>query len=664
MKKIILALIFPVLVFAQDYELGKVTIQELNQKKHATDTSAVAAILFSKGKSFIEYTNTDGFVLISEIEYKIKIYKKEGLNWANKEIAYYVGGTSKESASINKATTYNLVNGKIEKTKLNGEGEFKENVNKNWNSLKFTMPNVKEGSIIEYKYTIKSKYFSNLQDWRFQQIIPVDYSEYKTIIPEYFSYNFYTRGSFKLDINKESKSRSIELLDTRTLAQRNGGARDSDQMSIVETVTLIKAKDVPALIEEDFSNNIENYLSSIQYQLTSIQYPNDQIKVFSHSWEDVASSINESYNFGEELKKDNYFENEYSNLINGKTLNSNEKIDIIYNFVKNHYKWNEDYGIYTDVGVNKAYKEKVGNVAEINFTLIAMLRKAGLYAHPILLTTRSKSINLYPSTTAFNYVICGVEIGDKIIFLDATDKLLKSDLLPTRALNYIGRLVRPNGTSIEVDLSPKSHSKKSVIIFASIDNQSVKGNIKETLTGNRAYNFRSKNSSLSEESYLENIEKNMPGFEISEYKIENKKNENEPVKEDYYFTSSNEIEVINDKLFFKPLLFFAIDENPFKQEKRDYPIDFKYPIHDSYTITYNIPQGYVVESIPEKTNIATEDNLASFSFLTANMGNKVQIVSSFYINSALIPSEYYDSLKEFYNQVFLKMNEKIVLKKQ
>lgn len=664
MKKIILALIFPVLVFAQDYELGKVTIQELNQKKHATDTSAVAAILFSKGKSFIEYTNTDGFVLISEIEYKIKIYKKEGLNWANKEIAYYVGGTSKESASINKATTYNLVNGKIEKTKLNGEGEFKENVNKNWNSLKFTMPNVKEGSIIEYKYTIKSKYFSNLQDWRFQQIIPVDYSEYKTIIPEYFSYNFYTRGSFKLDINKESKSRSIELLDTRTLAQRNGGARDSDQMSIVETVTLIKAKDVPALIEEDFSNNIENYLSSIQYQLTSIQYPNDQIKVFSHSWEDVASSINESYNFGEELKKDNYFENEYSNLINGKTLNSNEKIDIIYNFVKNHYKWNEDYGIYTDVGVNKAYKEKVGNVAEINFTLIAMLRKAGLYAHPILLTTRSKSINLYPSTTAFNYVICGVEIGDKIIFLDATDKLLKSDLLPTRALNYIGRLVRPNGTSIEVDLSPKSHSKKSVIIFASIDNQSVKGNIKETLTGNRAYNFRSKNSSLSEESYLENIEKNMPGFEISEYKIENKKNENEPVKEDYYFTSSNEIEVINDKLFFKPLLFFAIDENPFKQEKRDYPIDFKYPIHDSYTITYNIPQGYVVESIPEKTNIATEDNLASFSFLTANMGNKVQIVSSFYINSALISSEYYDSLKEFYNQVFLKMNEKIVLKKQ
>ena len=658
MKKLILTLLFPVLVLAQDYDLGKVTIAELNQKQHPTDTSAAAAIIFSKGKSFIEYTENEGFVLTSEVECKIKIYKKDGLNWANKEISYYIGGNSKESAAINKAVTYNLVNGKIEKTKLNGEGEFKENVTKNWNSLKFTMPNVKEGSIIEYKYTIKSKYFSNLLDWKFQETIPVDYSEYKTIIPEYFSYNFYTRGSFKLDIKKELKPRYVEIKDTRTLAERKGSPRESEQISIVETITLIKAKAVPALIEEDFSNNIENYLSSIQYQLTSIKYQNNETKVFSHSWEDVASSINEDHSFGEELKKDNYFESDYATLMNGKTLNSHEKIDLIYDFVKNHYKWNETHGIYTDVGVNKAFKDRKGNVAEINFTLIAMLRKAGLTANPVILTTRSQPINLYPTTTAFNYVVCGVEIGDKIIFLDATDKLLKPDLLPTRALNYIGRLVRQNGTSMEVDLSPKVHSKKSVMIFASIDNQSVKGNIKETLTENRAFNFRSKNSAISEESYLENIEKNMPGFEISEYKIENKKDEKESLKEDYNFTSTNEIEVINDKLFFKPLMFFAIDENPFKQDKRDYPIDFKYPTHDSYTLTYNLPQGYVVESMPEKMNIATEDNLSSFSFLIGQTGNKIQIVSNFYINSAMVPSDYYDTLKVFYNQVYLKINEK------
>jgi hypothetical protein len=650
MKKIILALLFPVLVFSQDYELGKVTILELNQKQHPTDTSAVAAIIFDKGKTYFNYNQDEGFYLITEIETKIKVYKKGGLDWANKEIAYYVGGSSIETVLINKAFTYNLVNGKIEKTKLTNDGEFKENLNKKWKSIKFTMPNVKEGSIIEYKYTIRSPYFSNLQDWKFQKSIPVNYSEYKTIVPEYFTYNFYSRGNIKLNSETKSKSNTVETSNV-------------NRMSYLETITIVNAKDVPAMIEEEYSNNIENYLSNIQYQLATIKYPNELLKTFSETWEDVAKNINDNSFFGEELKKDNYFKDEYISLVSGKNYTDQEKISVVYDFVKKHYKWNETFGVYTDVGVNSAFKEKVGNVAEINFTLISMLRKAGIKANPVLLTTRSQPINLFPTTTAFNYVICGVEIEDKIIFLDATDKNLKQDVLPTRALNYIGRLVRENSSSIEVNLSPNVHSKNTVMIFASVDNQAIKGNIKEALTENRAYNFRDKNGSISEDAYLENIEKNMPGFEILEYKIENKTNSDQPLKEDYNFVSTNEIEVINDKLFFKPFLFFAMDENPFKQEKRDYPVDFRYPIHDSYTITYNLPSGYVVESMPAKVNMAIEDDLASFSFLIGQTGNKIQIVSNFYLNSAIFSSEYYDSLKGFYNQVFLKMNEKIVLKK-
>ncbi|MBP6126615.1 DUF3857 domain-containing protein [Flavobacterium sp.] len=664
MKKIILYLLFPVLLFAQDYELGKVTIQELNQKQHPTDTSAVAAVLFTKGKSYFDFVENSHFILVTEVEAKIKIYKKGGFEWANKEIDYYIGGDEDESVIINKATTYNFVNGKIEKTRLNGEGEFKENTNKFWANKKFTMPNVKEGSVIEYKYTIKSPYYSNLQDWKFQHVIPVDYSEYKTLIPEYYTYNYFNRGNIILNVVKEKKNRTINLLDNRPLDKRIGGARNSEKIDIYENYTLINAKNIPAFKEEEYSNNIENYLSSVKYQLVSIQFPNQTVKSFTDSWEDVAKHINESNNFGEELTKVNYFEKDFAILLNQKEPNNETQINTIYNFVKNHYKWNESLGVYTEIGVSKAYKDKVGNVAEINLTLIAMLRKAGLNANPIVLTTRSQPINLYPSTTAFNYVICGVEIGEEIIFLDATEKMLKPGLLPNRALNYIGRLIRQNSTSIEVDLSPKSISKKTVMIFASIENKTIKGNIKETLTENKAYNFRIKNNLILEDTYLENIEKSMPGFEISDYKVENKTTPEEPLKEDYYFTAENEIEIINDKIFFKPLMFFALDENPFKQATREYPIDFKFPTSDNYTITYNLPAGYVVESLPEKINITTEDNLASFSFLIGDMGNKVQIISSFKINASLVSSDYYESIKAFFNQVYLKMNEKIVLKKQ
>ncbi|MBC5835929.1 DUF3857 domain-containing protein [Flavobacterium sp. F372] len=668
MKKLILTLLFPVLVLAQDYDLGKVTIAELNQKQHPTDTSAVAAILFNKGKSCIEYTQSDGFVLITEVVAKIKIYKKSGFDWANKQVSYYVGSQEDESLIFSKAATYNLVNGKIEKTKLNSDGEFDEKYNKYWKFKKITLPNVKEGSIIEYKYTIKSVYLSNIPDWQFQQVIPVDYSEFVTKIPEYWTFKYYTRGFIQPVFKTDVKAINIELKDKfRTIPGVSGASStnySTQNMEYSETTNKFTLKNLPALVEESYSNNIVNYLSGVQHELASTQFKNQATKMFSQSWEDVVEKIYKNSDFGLELNKESYFEEDLNKLIKGQILSENEKIIKIFDFVKNKVKWNNLSGIYTDVGVKKAYLEGVGNVADINLILTKMLRNSGIKANPVLLTTRSRAINLYPSSDAFNYVICGVEIGDKIVFLDATDKLLKPDVLPTRALNYIGRLVRENGTSTEVDLSPKVHSKKSVMIFASVDNQSIKGNIKETLTENRAYNFREKNNAISEESYLENIEKNMSGFEISEYKIENKKDEKESLKEDYNFTSTNEIEVINDKLFFKPLLFFAIDENPFKQDKRDYPIDFKYPTHDSYTLTYNLPQGYVVESMPEKMNIATEDNLSSFSFLIGQTGNKIQIVSNFYINSAMVPSDYYDTLKVFYNQVYLKMNEKIVLKKQ
>ena len=57
-------------------ELGKVTIEELKEKMHSIDTSAVAAVLFQVGRTYFEYSNANGFGLITEIDTKIKIYKK------------------------------------------------------------------------------------------------------------------------------------------------------------------------------------------------------------------------------------------------------------------------------------------------------------------------------------------------------------------------------------------------------------------------------------------------------------------------------------------------------------------------------------------------------------------------------------------------------------
>ncbi|WMW77504.1 DUF3857 domain-containing protein [Flavobacterium sp. 20NA77.7] len=667
MKKLILLVLFPIFVLAQKFELGNVTIEELKEKVHPTDSSAVAAILFTKGKSYFEFVENSHFILITEVEIKIKIYKKEGYEWANNEVSYYIGGHDDESVQFSKAFTYNLVNGKIEKTKLNSENEFKEVVNKYWETKKISMPNVKEGSIIEFKYIVKTPYYSNLHDWKFQSTIPVNYSEYITNIPEYYTYNYFSRGAINITVEKSDRSRTINIYD-KELAARGANIsyqNTSSSVGYTDNITKMYVSNVPAFKIEPFTNNINNYMSCIEYELASTKFPNSEIKFFSESWEDVTKNIYKNEQFGLELEKDNYFETDLNQILSDKSLDSPKKIEKILEFVKNNVKWNEYNSITVDKGVTKAYKEKTGNTAEVNFILISMLRKAGFDANPVVLTTRSKPINLFPSRTAFNYVVCGIETDNDVILLDATDKNSKIDVLPTRALNYIGRIIRENGTSSQIDLTPKKPAKESTMVFAALDEKgNVTGTIKEQLFERAAFVFRDRNASVSDENYLDKYEKDNPGFEISDYKITNKLDPHLPISKEYQFTNTNASEIINDKIYFKPLMHFGFEENPFKLETRDYPVDFIAPFHDSYTMSYTLPVGYMVESLPTQLNLQMIDNLGSFSYLIADNVENVQIVCNFKINVPLVSNEYYDVLKEFFNQVQLKMNEKIILKKK
>ena len=176
--------------FSQSYELGKVTLAELEEKEHPVEKDAEAAVLFDIGRTFFEFDINKGFKLVTEVTTKIKVYKKEGYSFADISVPIYVGDSEIERVSFSKAITYNLVNGKIEKTKMKSDGEFTEKVNKYWSVVKISLPNVREGSIIEYKYELTSPFLSNLPEWYFQKSIPeVLVRRFRGRISENFFYN-------------------------------------------------------------------------------------------------------------------------------------------------------------------------------------------------------------------------------------------------------------------------------------------------------------------------------------------------------------------------------------------------------------------------------------------------------------------------------------------
>ncbi len=668
MKRIFITLILILFTFsistAQKIKFGKVTKAELEEKFYSQDSSANAAVLYKKRRTHFDYSGETGWTLVTKVHERIKIYNKEGYDWATKKIKLYQGGSADEKVSI-KAYTFNLVDGKIEKIKLKNNQIFTEEINKYWKRKKFTMPSLTEGSVIEWTYTFRSEYFTNIDDMTFQYKIPLKYIDTEVRMPEYFVYKYRPSYYYPIKINESFKNRSINY-NYRT-SDGPGTAKttlNTAKVELKEQVYSSIEKNIPALKDEPFTNNINNYRSKTSFELTAYRPKNGIAKFYNTNWEDVTKTIYKSSNFGDQLEKSSYFKDDLQGLVST-TAPANEKIANIFQFVKRKIKWDKFKAKYTSKGVKKAYKEGLGNAAEINLVLVAMLRKAGLEANPILVSTRSHGIPLFPTKDGFNYVIAGVEIQDNVILLDATEQYSLPNVLPLRALNWQGRIVRKSGSSNSIPLFPKKHSKETYFLNAKISSDGVLNGVERDMHTNlAALQKRKNNNSISDDALITKLEENYDNIEINEFKVTNKEELSKALIYQFKFETDNQIEIIGDKMYFSPLLFHTEKENPFKLEERQFPVDFGTPWEDKFTISIELPEGYQLESKPENAAFSLPENLGSFKFITTMKGNKLQILSNLKINFPVIAPLHYGSLKEFYKVIIEKQLEKVVLVKK
>lgn len=644
-------------VKAQELKLGKVTIAELEEKQYPKDTAAVAAILYKKGRTFFTYNVKTGFAANHEFTFRIKIYKKEGLGWANFEVPYYIGyeKLKEDYLSFNDAVTYNLEGGTIVKTKLNNEGSFKTKIDENWKKASISMPNVKVGSIVEFSFLLKSENIVKFPVYDIQYAIPVKYSEYRTEVPEYYIYKTLLKGY--VDVQSESKYENGSV-------NYNNEYNQSNTMRYKQINSSYIAKEVPAIKEEEYVDNLKNYKSSIHNELERTRFPESPVKDYAITWEGVAKTIFESKDFGGQLKESSFLINDLGLIL--KDIDSKEeRLKVVFKFVQEKMNWNNKYGYYTDKGVVKAYADRTGNIAEINFILISMLRLSGISADPVLISTLEHGVPVFPSRTDFNYVVAMAEIDGKQILLDATHNYTTQNILPLNTLNWKGRLIKQDGTSFEINLVPTTPSVVNYNLSAKVDaSGEISGEIKSRKSNYEAYKFRDKYAGMNSDTYIEKLEDLYSGIEISKYTIVNKNADLlKPVDESFAFKSTNQSEIIGEEIFLSPMLFFTLHKNPFVQDKRKMPIYFGYPILNKYNISIEIPEGYQVESLPKGINLSTGDGSFSFKYFLEKNENRIQIVVQSETKNAVVSAEDYLMLKDFYQQIMDKQKEKIVLKK-
>lgn len=656
-KKVIIVILFAhTSLIAQKLEFGKVSKYELEETIHPLDSSANAAILFKKARTHFYYTEKKGFQSETTFEIRLKIYKKEGLVWANYSIPYYVGWSElgDDNVFFSDVVTYNLENDKIVKTKMSGKGLFKERINEYWMKKTITFPNVKVGSVIEFKYKLISENIGRLPDFEFQELIPVNFAEYKSEIPVNYLYNTILRGY--LPVEQESKDEPF----TQSFTDEYNQTRQLNYTLRKQKYTL---RNVPALLEEPYTDNVENYRIKIEKELSQIAFKDAPVKKYSETWDDVAKSISQNEKFKNAIQSRGYFEEIIKNSFTSSDESQFNKTKVIFNHVKSKIKWNGNYGYYPEVGVKEAYFKNVGNVADINLNLVVMLRSAGINASPVLISTRKNGKTVFPSRDGFNYLIVSAIIDNQQILMDATDPNSTFNILPIRCLNGLGRALNIAEKYEEVIVNPKDLSKTTVVVQAElISDGTFKGKVRTSKSDYHAFLFRNKYGNSNEDSYIEKLEEDY-NLKIDEYKIENEKELEKMIVETFSFSNSKISDLTGDKIIFNPLLFYTNRTNPFKQNTRTMPIDFVFPMQEKYMINISIPEGYRVEFLPKSTTTMLADKSISLNFNISADKDKITILSVFDINKSTFQPSDYEDVKNIFKIYIEKQTESIILKK-
>ena len=453
------------------------------------------------------------------------------------------------------------------------------------------------------------------------------------------------RSSLSPKLNNTSKNKTIPF---------------DYKINIVE----INELNIPALKSEAYSGNINNFRSKLSLEITAVLNNRKLVeKSFSSNWESVSKTIYKNENFGGQLSKFNFYKEDLEVLLSG-VEDDFEKAALVENLVKSKVKWNGNNGKYAENGIRSAYKNGEGNVADINLMVISMLRSQGLDAYPVLISTRDNGIPLFPTREGFNYVICSVQSGGKQMLIDATEQYSSNNVLPNRVLNWQGRLVEKDGVSRWIDMRPNTKSVESTMLNIKIDNDfNITGKVSKNITSYLAYYHRNKYAELTQEAYIKSLEKDKGSLEISAVDIKNKKDSTKPIKLSYEYNLSDAIDEVGDKLYFSPLLFLAMKENPFKLEERQYPIDFIIPYKDKYLINILLPEGYVVESLPKSEALTFKEESVKFIYVAKESGKYLQLKVELDItNPMILPSEY-KVFKTFFGKIVEKQGEQVVLAK-
>ena len=318
---------------------------------------------------------------------------------------------SEESVEDVKATAYNLQGSKVVKSVLKKGAFVETKIDDQHYQVEFTVPDVKEGTVIEYEYTLHSELFWLLHDWFAQCEIPVVYAKLDMNIPRYLLFNLEEHGVQRLITSCESGTMRFKLESDPLAAQ-----------TVVPSNHYVSVgRNLKGMKQGNGVWSMQDNCAGITALLKHYSMRGAAVVDYTRTWEQIDEMVLKSDDLGKQLQEHSPLAAELKEAKIEEIADMRQRAEAVAKLVLSKVEWNGRYEM-SPANTEETLKNGGGSNVDINMLLLQSLQDVGLNAAPVMLRMRNQGVLTmdYPSVQKYTTFIVGVVLPQGNLYLDAS----------------------------------------------------------------------------------------------------------------------------------------------------------------------------------------------------------------------------------------------------
>lgn len=570
--------------------------------------------------------------------YRIKILTEEGKKYADVKIPFnneYFHISDVKGRTIHVDGSVVPFEGKLlDATLLKGRGvKILQKA--------FTLPDVQVGSIIEYKYKMR---------WEKGTVWAPSWAVQEDLFQKHAKFGFIP---FKGEVEVKGGG-GTQVAWTSQYLPKNSPIKHER-----EHVTL-ELNDVPAYVDEEYSPPADQFKMRVRFYYTS-----SDVKTADTYWE------REGKDWSKELEKfvshHQAIDDQVRQLI-GTGDTSDQKLRKLYARVQQmtNLSYQRERTAAEQKTDNLKYKyaddvfrQNTGYHNQLTRVFIAMARSAGFDAHGVRVSSRDE-VFFNEQILDFDQLsseVAQIVVEGKKVYLDPGTRYCPFGLLDWRRTSARGLAQVGKDKTEFVDTPPpdmRTALTQRGASFTMAQDGSLKGKVRLIFNGQEALIHRLEENESDEAERAKSLEEELRRMlpATATIHLDSAKGwsgQDDPVDATFSVEIPGYATATGKRLLLPTNLFESQSKQPFVHDKRATPVYFQYPFRTLDRIVITVPPSLQIESLPKQHKLFQDS--AAYATSYELQGKQILIKREFDQNGFAFPTDYYSTLKSFYEQV-------------